>query len=303
MVYELKENTLFKVDKKFEENQKNLIYIFSSNEFSKLEKRYSNLKIYRRHKTYRCTQIEVYNNYIYCDFYIPSKINMKSRNSFECIIFKDYIIFIDDGDFVEKIISNICVNPKKNNYNLGKFFYEILSEIIYKDIVFLDSYDEKLSKIEQEVIENNFEKIISKLPEIKRHLMLYCRHYSQLLSICDIIKEMVTDFFDKDTIHLITLYSNRVDRLREESEILKEYCVQIQDMYQAQINVRQNDIMKTLTIVTTIVLPLSLVAGWYGMNFKYMPELNTRYGYYVIIVVSIIIVLFCLVLFKKKKYF
>ena len=74
-------------------------------------------------------------------------------------------------------------------------------------------------------------------------------------------------------------------------------------MYQTEVSVRQNDIMKVLTIVTTIFLPLSLLTSWYGMNFKYMPELGTKYGYYVIILVSIIIVVISVAIFKKKKIF
>ncbi|MDO5389043.1 MAG: CorA family divalent cation transporter, partial [Clostridia bacterium] len=84
---------------------------------------------------------------------------------------------------------------------------------------------------------------------------------------------------------------------------LREYTLQIQDMYQSQISVKQNDVMKTLTIVTTLVLPLSLLTGWYGMNFKYMPELAMRYSYFVVIAVSAVIVILSLVIFKVKKYF
>lgn len=110
-------------------------------------------------------------------------------------------------------------------------------------------------------------------------------------------------FFDNETLRLLDLFSQRVERLKDETSLLRDYTLQIQDMYQSQIGVRQNDIMKTLTIVTTIVLPLSLLAGWYGMNFKYMPELTMKYSYYVIIVISILIVIASLILFKKKKYF
>ena len=60
--------------------------------------------------------------------------------------------------------------------------------------------------------------------------------------------------------------------------------------------------MKVLTIVTTIFLPLSLLAGWYGMNFAYMPELSWKYGYLFVIALSLGIIAFCLILFKKKKY-
>ena len=60
--------------------------------------------------------------------------------------------------------------------------------------------------------------------------------------------------------------------------------------------------MTLLTLVTSIFLPLTLIAGWYGMNFKYMPELQMRYAYPVVIAVSVAIVIGCLVWFKKKKW-
>ena len=76
----------------------------------------------------------------------------------------------------------------------------------------------------------------------------------------------------------------------------------IWEIYQSQISIRQNDIMKILTIVTTIFLPLSLLAGWYGMNFEYMPELHWRYGYVGVLVAAILIVIFSMILFRRKRY-
>ena len=60
--------------------------------------------------------------------------------------------------------------------------------------------------------------------------------------------------------------------------------------------------MTLLTVVTSIFLPLTLIAGWYGMNFRYMPELEWKASYPVVILVSILIVVVCLVWFKKKKW-
>ncbi len=84
--------------------------------------------------------------------------------------------------------------------------------------------------------------------------------------------------------------------------MLREYAMQVQDVYQSEIGIRQNNVMKVLTIVTTVFLPLTLIAGWYGMNFVYMPELKWVYGYPVAIGASILVIIVSLWIFKKKKY-
>jgi magnesium transporter len=68
------------------------------------------------------------------------------------------------------------------------------------------------------------------------------------------------------------------------------------------MDIQQNRIMALLTIVTSIFLPLTLIAGWYGMNFRYMPELEWEFGYPLVILISILIVVFSLIWFKKKKW-
>ena len=78
--------------------------------------------------------------------------------------------------------------------------------------------------------------------------------------------------------------------------------IQIRDLYQSQLDKKQNRIMTLLTVITSIFMPLTLIAGWYGMNFKYMPELEYKAAYPVIIVISIAIVAVCLIFFKKKKW-
>lgn len=94
----------------------------------------------------------------------------------------------------------------------------------------------------------------------------------------------------------------RLDRLQNETQLLREYASQVSSEYQAQVDIAQNRIMKLLTIVTTIFMPLSLIVGWYGMNFAYMPELGWRYGYPAVIAVSVLVVGGCVVYFRRKRY-
>ena len=82
----------------------------------------------------------------------------------------------------------------------------------------------------------------------------------------------------------------------------REYITQLRDLLQSQLDIRQNRIMTVLTVITSIFMPLTLIAGWYGMNFRYMPELEWKYSYPVLILISVAIVVVCLVWFRKKKW-
>jgi magnesium transporter len=95
---------------------------------------------------------------------------------------------------------------------------------------------------------------------------------------------------------------NLLVRRHDSAASLRDYTMQVRDLYHAQLEVRQNRIMTLLTVVTTIFMPLTLIVGWYGMNFRYMPELEWRFGYPVVIVVSIAVAVACLLFFKKKKW-
>ena len=83
--------------------------------------------------------------------------------------------------------------------------------------------------------------------------------------------------------------------------LLRENILQLRELYQSQQDAQQNKVMCILTVVTTLFLPLTLLTGWYGMNFINMPELHWEYGYVAVIITAVVIVLLEIVYFKKKK--
>lgn len=83
---------------------------------------------------------------------------------------------------------------------------------------------------------------------------------------------------------------------------LVDYTSQIRADFDANLTDKQNHIMTILTVVTTIFSPLTLITGWYGMNFKYMPELNSEYGYPAVFIISLLIAIASLLFFKHKKW-
>ncbi len=109
--------------------------------------------------------------------------------------------------------------------------------------------------------------------------------------------------FNTEDCRLFRLVASRADRLYDNTKMLREYTAQLRELYKSQIDIEQNKIMRTLTVVTTIFMPLTVIVGWYGMNFKFMPELASKYGYIGVIVLSLLVVIGEIAFFKKKKWF
>ena len=106
----------------------------------------------------------------------------------------------------------------------------------------------------------------------------------------------------KVTLKRIAILGTRTDRYLRTVTALQESVNQLCDLYQSQLAIRQNDFMKVFTIVTSVFLPLTLITGWYGMNFAGMPELKWQYGYPCVIAVSLAIAVLLIWYFKKKKW-
>ena len=183
--------------------------------------------------------------------------------------------------------------------NLLMDFYLAL---IMDDLSHIQNMEERISRLEQMVLDNRTEKFIRQMSQLRKELNQHNRYYAQMNDMVATLQENATDLLDECSSSRLQYILRRLNRLQEETQMLREYASQVSSEYQAQVDLGQNRIMKLLTIVTTIFMPLSLIAGWYGMNFVNMPELHWVYGYPAVIVLSALIVGGCIFYFKKKRY-
>ena len=158
------------------------------------------------------------------------------------------------------------------------------------------------SALQDRVLAHELDDFSAPMTALRKETMAWFRYYSQLDDVACELRENENGFFTDSEQLMFRMFEDRVIRLREESQLLRESCAQLQSLFQAEIDTRQNRIMQILTIVTTIFLPLTLLVGWYGMNFVGMPELTWKYGYPVVVIVSIVTVGISLWVCKKKKF-
>ena len=180
--------------------------------------------------------------------------------------------------------------------------YRIFCKLVENDVRVLDTIYKQLATLEAEIPRENARFFLQKMYTMKHSIYQLFRFYHQLTEMAEDLMEWDNALLDQDRMTCFEKFIMRTKRLSDDMEIMREYAMEIWEIYQSQISIRQNDIMKVLTIVTTIFLPLSLLAGWYGMNFEYMPEISWKYGYVFVIGVALFIVITSLVIFRKKRY-
>ena len=186
--------------------------------------------------------------------------------------------------------------------SLERFIYDFLEQIVERDRIVLERVDKELDQIESNILDGEEKDPSQRVSRIRSDLRDMRIHYEQLLDLGQELEENENDFFNEDNTRYFHLFTQRVSRLHDLTASLREYSIQIRDLYQSQLDIKQNRIMALLTIITSIFMPLTLIAGWYGMNFKYMPELEYKWAYPAVIVVSVAIVIVSLIFFKKKKW-
>ena len=248
------------------------------------------------------TKAEVNYDSLTGTFCIPvqsSPTNAEERFSFA--LDETGIVFIDEGNSALELVRRIQRNKKWRKPSLERFLYDFLEIIIHNDLQIMQRYERELEGIEREIMEDAEEAHIQRNNAIRGDIRDLRIHYEQLLDFGQELEENENGFFEEDNIRYFHMFSSRVDRLYNAATHLRDYTIQLNDLYQSQLDVKQNRIMTVLTVVTTIFMPLTLIVGWYGMNFKYMPELESKIGYPVVIGLSAFIVVASLAYFKIKK--
>ena len=204
---------------------------------------------------------------------------------------EDITIIKVSGDFtlIESIIEN------KSYSSISEVFSLILLFLIKNDSDFLSLMEKEAEETEEKILEDRDTNFFPLLTKRKRVVSKFEAFYLDMLSILDELEDIeeIPNNTLKQKISRLEVYSGRI------SQIISEIRSEGESL---QLD-KENKTMELLTVITTIFLPLTLLTGWYGMNWKGMKELDWKWGYIAFICVSIAIVAFEIIYFFKRGYF
>ena len=181
--------------------------------------------------------------------------------------------------------------------------YALLDNIIDNYFAVFDEIQDVVENLEEQLLDNPDNSIKGQIHHLKKELLVVRKSISPL-------REAINQFSKSDSPHVEEnngmyvrdLYDHTI-QIMDLNETQRDILNGLQDLYISEISFKMNQVMQVLTIITTIFVPLSFLAGLYGMNFEKIPELKYENGYFVLLGVMFLIFVGSLMFFKKKKWF
>lgn len=209
-----------------------------------------------------------------------------------------------DGDIFSQVKEKIK-NGKDKIRKLGSdyLFYELIDTVVDNYFSVLDNLGDLTDDIEEELMSTPSKKTLQRIYLVKRELMYLRKALFPMRELIGKLSRCEFGFISEPVvIYLRDVYDHLI-QIVDTTETYQDIMSNMLDTYLSSIGNKTNDIMKVLTIFSAIFIPLTFLAGIYGMNFKEIPELSFKYGYLMFWIVSVMIVISLLWFFHKKKWF
>ncbi|GJM15569.1 MAG: magnesium and cobalt transport protein CorA [Thermodesulfobacteriota bacterium] len=253
--------------------------------------------------------IEDYGDYIYTTLkmlYYDEERNIIMEEQFSLVIFNQTVISFQEslGDTFEPVRKRIR-NGKGRARKAGSDYlaYILIDAVIDNYFVVLEILGETIEGLEDELINDVSNETLKNIHTLKREMVLLRKFIWPVRELINEFDRTESPLIDKDTsIYLRDLYGHIV-QLIDTMEAYRDMVSGMLDTYLSISGNKMNEVMKTLTIMASIFIPLTFIAGLYGMNFENMPELHKSWGYPVVILVMFIVALGLVYYFRKKKWF
>ncbi|MCX7773147.1 MAG: magnesium/cobalt transporter CorA [Clostridia bacterium] len=257
-------------------------------------------------------KVEDYGDYLYVVlrmlYYAKDEKDTLVSEQVGLIVGKDYVLSIQEGDekradVFESIRERIRSSVGKIR-RLGPDFlmYSLIDAIVDNYFVVLERLDDKIEEAEDILASGAKEGTLNLIQDLKREALFLHKAIWPLREVASVLqREEGAHILPATRIFLRDVYDHIV-QLMDTTETIRDILSGMLDIYLSTMSNRLNEVMKVLTIISTVFIPLTFIAGVYGMNFKFMPELEQPWAYPAVWIVMLVVAFTMLRYFKKKKW-
>jgi magnesium transporter len=222
------------------------------------------------------------------------------------ILGSNYLISFQEkaGDLFDPFRERIRLDQGKVRKKQADYLlYRLIDIIVDNYYVVLDNIGDQIEEIEESIHSESTEHAFKKIQAIKKELIFLRKAVYPLREALSKVVKGETSFVQEENLRYFSDVYDHTVHLIDSLDTYKDLTSSLLDIHINTMNTKMNEVMKLLTIITTIFIPLSFIAGIYGMNFDVMPELRWRYGYPSVLIAMGVVVIGMLLFFKRRKWF
>ncbi len=249
-----------------------------------------------------------FDDYLYTVMKMINYNEKKSKLELEqisIILGKNFVLSFQEieGDIFDPLRERIRKKKGKiRHYSADYLQYTMMDSIIDEYYLVVEKIGEKIEELQEELLERPNIRTLHKAQKLKQDLIYLRKAVWPLREVTSGLEKSESSIIRKSTrLYLRDLYEHTI-QIIDNIEILRDMASGMIEIYLSSVSNKTNDVMKILTIIATIFMPLTFLAGIYGMNFRYFPEIYWEYGYALFWIISILITTIMILYFKNKKW-
>ncbi|TAN44203.1 MAG: magnesium/cobalt transporter CorA [Nitrospirae bacterium] len=254
-------------------------------------------------------KLEDYSEYLYIVlkmFYVDDKSGGIITEQISLVLGKNFVLSFQEGleGDVFNTVREHLRNPVSRIRKMGADYlaYSLIDAVVDNYFVILEKVGERVESIEEALVGQPTPATLQSIHHLKRDLIFLRKSVWPLREVVSGLQRGESQLVNKNTLFYLRDVYDHTIQVIDTIESFRDMVSGMLEIYLSSVSNRLNSIMKVLTIITTIFMPLTFIAGVYGMNFKHMPEIEWTWGYPLILLVMVMIAASMLAFFRKKDW-
>lgn len=257
--------------------------------------------------THQRPKLEDHGDYLYLVLKVltcQEPLGEVNSEQLSLIVGSDFVISLHEGEetLFDPIRDRLKARGKIRRSGADYLAYALIDLVVDQYFVILERQGEAIEDLEEELIRRPEPQTLHKIHQLKRDMILLRRSVWPLREVLSQMERRESPLIQEATAIYFKDVYDHVIQVIDTVETFREMLSGMLDVYLSSVSNRLNEIMKVLTIIATVFIPLTFVAGVYGMNFEYMPELKWRWGYFAVLAFMGLTGVCMLLLFRKRKW-
>jgi magnesium transporter len=231
--------------------------------------------------------------------------NEISAEQVSFLLAQNYLVSFQETDteIFEPVISRLAsTSGKIRQKGADYLLYSLVDVIVDHYYAILENLGDQLEDLEEQIFEKPAKDLVEKNQLIRKNILTLRKALIPTQEAINALIKTKPDLIDKTNFRYFSDILDHVVQSIDYLDTYRDMSTEIKETYLSNITYRMNQVMKLLTIITTIFIPLTFIAGIYGMNFKHMPELEWQYGYFLVLGIMFFIMIGMLIYFRRKKW-